>query len=42
MKPVSIVKATKTGLGSIRAKAAVLAEAEGLHNHKEAVEARFR
>ncbi|MHA2303253.1 MAG: histidinol dehydrogenase [Candidatus Thorarchaeota archaeon] len=42
MKPVSIVKATKTGLGSIRAKVAALAETEGLCNHKEAVEARFR
>lgn len=42
MKPVSIVQATKTGLGSIRAKVAALAEAEGLHNHKEAVEVRFR
>ncbi|MHA2067238.1 MAG: histidinol dehydrogenase, partial [Candidatus Thorarchaeota archaeon] len=42
MKPVSIVKATKTGLGTIRAKVAALAEAEGLHNHKEAVEVRFR
>ncbi|MCW4049095.1 MAG: histidinol dehydrogenase [Candidatus Bathyarchaeota archaeon] len=42
MKPVSIVKATKTGLGSIRAKVAIMAQSEGLPNHKKAVEARFK
>jgi len=42
MKPVSIVKATSTGLGVIRAKVAALAGAEGLFNHREAVEARFK
>jgi histidinol dehydrogenase len=42
MKPVSIVNATKTGLGSVRSKVAVLSEAEGLPNHKMAVEARFK
>lgn len=42
MKPVSIVKATKNGLGSVRSKIAVLSEAEGLPNHMEAVEARFK
>jgi histidinol dehydrogenase len=42
MKPVSIVKATKTGLGSVRSKVAVLSEAEGLPNHKMALEARFK
>ena len=42
MKPVSVVKATRTGLGAIRAKVAALADAEGLPNHREAVEARFK
>ena len=42
MKPVSIVKATKTGLGAVRSKVAVLSEAEGLPNHKMAVETRFK
>jgi histidinol dehydrogenase len=42
MKPVSIVKASRTGLGSVREKVAALAEAEGLPNHREAVEARFK
>ena len=42
MKPVSIVKATKNGLCSVRSKIAVLSEAEGLPNHMEAVEARFK
>jgi histidinol dehydrogenase len=41
MKPVSIVKATKTGLSLVKDKVIELAEAEGLTNHKEAVEARF-
>ena len=41
-KPVSIVKATKTGLGAIRSKVDVLSMAEGLPNHKIAVEARFK
>lgn len=42
MKPVSVVKASRTGLGSVRGKVAALAEAEGLPNHREAVEARFK
>ncbi len=42
MKPVSIVNATKAGLDSVRSKVAVLSEAEGLPNHREAVEARFK
>jgi histidinol dehydrogenase len=42
MKPVSIVKATKTGLASIRAKVKVLAQSEGLLNHMRAVEERFK
>jgi histidinol dehydrogenase len=42
MKPVSVVKASRTGLGSVREKVAALAEAEGLPNHREAVEARFK
>jgi histidinol dehydrogenase len=42
MKPVSILTASKTGLGSARAKVAVLSESEGLPNHKNAVEARFQ
>ncbi|MHA2394721.1 MAG: histidinol dehydrogenase [Promethearchaeota archaeon] len=42
MKPVSIVKATKTGLGLVRDKVIALAEAEELPNHREAVEARFK
>ena len=41
-KPVSIVKASKTGLAVIRERVAALAEAEGLPNHREAVEERFR
>lgn len=41
-KPVSTVKASKTGLAAIRERVAALAEAEGLPNHKEAVEERFR
>jgi histidinol dehydrogenase len=42
MKPVSVVKATSTGLSVVRAKVAALAGAEGLPNHREAVEARFK
>ena len=42
MKPVSVVKATSTGLGVVRSKVAALAGAEGLPNHREAVEARFK
>ena len=42
MKPVSIVTATKTSLSSIRSRVAALADAEGLPNHNEAVEARFK
>ena len=42
MKPVSIVKATKTSLGSVKDRVAALSEAEGLPNHREALEARFR
>ena len=41
-KPVSIVKASKTGLAVIRERVAALAEAEGLPNHREAVEERFK
>lgn len=41
MKPVSIVKATNSGLSSIRAKVEILAESEGLLNHMKAVEVRF-
>lgn len=41
-KPVSTVIASKTGLAAIRERVAALAEAEGLPNHKEAVEERFR
>jgi histidinol dehydrogenase len=41
MKPVSIVKATNSGLNSIRAKAETLAESEGLLNHMKALEVRF-
>lgn len=41
-KPVSTVKASKTGLAVIRERVAVLAESEGLPNHREAVEERFR
>jgi histidinol dehydrogenase len=42
MKPVSVVKATKTGLGSVRERVGTLADAEGLPNHRLAVEARFK
>ncbi len=42
MKPVSIVRATETGLSSVRPRVAALADAEGLPNHREAVEARFK
>jgi len=41
-KPVSTVKASKTGLAVIRERVAALAESEGLPNHREAVEERFR
>jgi histidinol dehydrogenase len=41
-KPVSMVKSTKTGLAVVRERVAALAESEGLLNHREAVEARFR
>ena len=39
---VSIVEATKTGLNSVRGRVAAIAEVEGLPNHWEAVEGRFR
>ncbi len=42
MKPISIVKASKMGLGTVRDRIAVLSEAEGLGNHRNAVEARFK
>jgi histidinol dehydrogenase len=42
VKPVSIVKSTKTGLNVIRKKVAAISEAEGLPNHREALEGRFR
>lgn len=41
VKPVSIVKATKTGLNVIRDKVAAIAGVEGLPNHREALEGRF-
>ncbi len=41
-KPVSTVKATKTGLAAVRERVMALAMAEGLPNHGEAVEERFR
>lgn len=41
-KPVSVVKSSKTGLAAVRERVAALAESEGLPNHKEAVEARFK
>ena len=42
MKLVSTVKASKMGLSLVRANVAALADAEGLPNHSEAVEARFK
>ena len=42
VKPVSIVKSTRPGLNVIRNKVAAIAEVEGLPNHREAVEGRFR
>ena len=42
VKPVSVVKATKTGLGSVKESVGTLADAEGLPNHRLAVEARFK
>jgi histidinol dehydrogenase len=42
VKPVSIVKSTRLGLHVIRNKVAAIAEVEGLPNHREAVEGRFR
>jgi histidinol dehydrogenase len=42
VKPVSIVKSTKPGLNVVREKVAAIAEVEGLPNHREAVEGRFR
>jgi histidinol dehydrogenase len=42
VKPVSVVKATKTGLNSIREKVAAISGVEGLPNHREAVEGRFK
>ena len=41
-KPVSTVKASKTGLAAVRERVVALAESEGLPNHSEAVEARFK
>ncbi len=41
VKPVSIVKSTRSGLHVIRNKVAAIAEVEGLPNHREAVEGRF-
>jgi len=42
MKPVSIVQASKEGLEAVKDRIAALAIAEGLPNHKLAVEARFK
>lgn len=42
VKPVSIVKASKCGLNSVRSKVAAIAEVEGLPNHREALEGRFK
>jgi histidinol dehydrogenase len=42
VKPVSIVKSTRPGLHIVRKKVAAIAEVEGLPNHREAVEGRFR
>lgn len=41
VKPVSIVKASKCGLNSVRSKVAAMADVEGLPNHIEALEGRF-
>lgn len=42
VKPVSVVKATKTGLNSVRERIAAISDVEGLPNHREAVEGRFK
>jgi len=42
VKPVSIVKATRNGLNAVRARVAAISDAEGLPNHKKAVEGRFK
>ncbi len=42
VKPVSIVKSSKTGLNIVRSRVAAIASAEGLPNHREAVEGRFK
>jgi histidinol dehydrogenase len=41
-KPVSTVTASKTGLAAVKEQVKALADAEGLPNHREAVEARFK
>jgi histidinol dehydrogenase len=42
VKPVSIVKATKTGLSAVRTRVAAISGVEGLPNHGKAVEGRFK
>jgi histidinol dehydrogenase len=42
VKPISIVKATRTGLNAVRARVAAISDAEGLPNHGKAVEGRFK
>jgi len=42
VKPVSIVKATRSGLNAIRASVTAISDAEGLPNHRKAVEGRFK
>ena len=42
VKPVSIVKATRTGLNAVRTRVAAISDIEGLPNHKKAVEGRFK